>query len=138
MVTHSNFRLPSQTGRVIYAAEDEAAGSLSFTPGGLLIALKPYQPRTFALRLKTKPPPASSQSTPLDLPFNLDGVSTDTNRADGDFDGKKQTLAGELLPPELTLDGVRFKLGSSAPGALNVLVPKGDSIPIPPGAGDLS
>lgn len=33
-----------------------------------------------------------------------------------------------------SVDGVQFKLGSSAPGALNVLVPKGDSIPIPPGS----
>jgi hypothetical protein len=63
-------------------------------------------------------------SVPLDLPFNLDGVSTDTNRADGDFDGKGQTLAGELLPQKLQLDGLWFKFGSSSPGALNVLVPK--------------
>ncbi|PYS57785.1 MAG: hypothetical protein DMF76_21305 [Acidobacteria bacterium] len=70
----------------------------------------------------------------MDLPYNLDGISTDANRADGDFDGKKQTLAGELLPSELALNGVRFKLGSGAPGALNVLVPKGETVALPPGA----
>ena len=133
VVTNINFGLRSRTAREINAAEEKAVGSLSFTPDGLRIALKPYQPRTFALRLQTKPP-ASFQSTPLDLPFNLDGLSTDANRADGDFDGKGQTLAGELLPPELSLDGVRFKLGSSTPGALNVLAPKGAAIPIPPGS----
>ena len=31
------------------------------------------------------------------------------------------------------LDGIPFKLGSSSPGALNVLAPKGDRIPIPRG-----
>jgi alpha-mannosidase len=133
MVTNIKLALPILSARETNAAEEEAVSSLSLTPDGLRIALKPYQPRTFALRLQPKPSP-SVQSTPLDLPFNLDGVSTDANRADGDFDGKKQTLAGELLPPELSLDGVRFKLGSSAPGALNVLVPKGAAIPIPPGS----
>jgi alpha-mannosidase len=133
VVTNLKFALPFRTVREINAAEEKAVGSLSHTPDGLRIALKPYQPRTFVVRLQTNPPPASFQSTPLDLPFNLDGVSTDANRADGDFDGRKQTLAGELLPPDLWLDGFPFKLGSSAPGALNVLAPKGDSIPIPRG-----
>ena len=70
-------------------------------------------------------------SMPMDLPFNLDGVSTDANRGDGDFDRKGQTLAGELLPEKLQLDGVSFKLGSSAPGATNVLVPKGQTLSLP-------
>jgi alpha-mannosidase len=134
VVTNIKFALPFRAVREINAAEEKVAGSLSLTPDGLRIALKPYQPRTFAVRLQTKPAAASFQSTPLELPFNLDGVSTDANRKDGDFDGKKQTLAGELLPPELSLDGIRFRLGSSAPGALNVLVPKGAAIPIPPGS----
>src|SRR6185369_7959132 len=69
-------------------------------------------------------------SVPLDLPFNLDGVSSDTNRADGDFDGKGKTLAAEMLPQKLQLDGLWFKFGPSGPGALNVLVPKGQSVPV--------
>jgi len=128
------FGLPFRSAREINAAEEKASGSLRFTPDGLRISLKPYQPRTIALRLKTKHLPASFEGMPLELPFNLDGVSTDANRGDGDFDGKKQTLAGELLPRDLWLNGVPFKFGSSAPGALNVLAPKGDAIPIPSGA----
>src|SRR5207244_10186133 len=45
-----------------------------------------------------------------------------------------QTLAAELLPPALTIDGVRFKFGSSAPGALNVLVPMGQTLALPQGS----
>jgi alpha-mannosidase len=133
VTTNIRFGLPFRSAREINAAEEKAVGSLSFTPNGLQISLKPYQPRTIAVRLKTQPAPASTDATVLDLPFNLDGVSTDANRADGDFDGKKQTLASELLPPELSLDGVQFKLGPRAPGALNVLAPKGENIPIPRG-----
>jgi len=73
---------------------------------------------------------------PLRLPFNLDGVSTDAARDDGDFDGRKHTLVAELLPARLTLNGVDFELGQSAPGAKNVLVPSGERLTWPDGEFD--
>jgi alpha-mannosidase len=69
----------------------------------------------------------------LNLPFNLDGVSMHANRDDGDFDGRRQTLAGELLPDALELNGNVFLLGSGQPGAKNVLVPRGQVIDLPIG-----
>jgi Alpha-mannosidase len=129
--TRIRFALPIRSVREINAAE-ESVGAIAVQGDSLPIELKAYQPRTFALRFQT--PARQVQmpiaSVPLDLPFNLDGVSTDANRADGDFDGKGQTLAGELLPQETQLDGLRFKFGSSSSGALNVLVPKGQSVPV--------
>ena len=129
--TRIRFALPIRSVREINAAE-ESVGAISIQGDSLPIELKAYQPRTFALRFQT--PARQVQmpiaSVPLDLPFNLDGVSTDANRADGDFDGKGQTLAGELLPQETQIDGLRFKFGSSSSGALNVLVPKGQSVPV--------
>jgi alpha-mannosidase len=99
-----------------------------------MVDLKPYQPRTLALGLRPAPAPKPGRAAaPLDLPFNLDGISRDENRADGDFDGRKQTLAGELLPQDLRLGSAPFKFGSSVPGALNVLVPNGQQIQIPSG-----
>ncbi|HYT74565.1 MAG TPA: glycoside hydrolase family 38 C-terminal domain-containing protein, partial [Vicinamibacterales bacterium] len=97
--------------------------------------LKPYQPRAIAVTLQPPASPATGAlvSAPVALPFNLDGVSGDADRADGDFDGAKHTLAGELLPRELVLDGVRFAFGSSDPGAMNVLVPKGQRLTLPAG-----
>src|SRR5262249_4745442 len=52
---------------------------------------------------------------------------------DGDFDSKGQTIAAELFPPTLSLDGVHFKLGPSTDGALNVLVPAGQTLSLPAG-----
>jgi alpha-mannosidase len=142
------FRLQLQSAREINAAEESAprAGDLEFAPDGLRVTLKPYQPRTIALRFRNSSkagpvvPPVRRSSdvrapvgVPLALPFNMDGISTDANRTDGDFDGKGQTLAGELLPSELILDGTRFKLGSSGPGATNMLVPREQTIALPQG-----
>src|SRR6185503_4220433 len=92
-------------------------------------------PRTFALRLARRSRESSRiASTPISLPFNLDGVSSDGNRRDGDFDGRGQTLAAELLPATLQLNGVSFRFGSGGPGALNLLVPKGQTLSIPAGS----
>jgi alpha-mannosidase len=149
-----------------FAQPQRGRGNQPAQPRPLLanVVLKPYQPRTLAFRLApavgganatmfTTPrgaaptqgqPPTAPQpipalertSAPLELPFNLDGVTTDKDRADGDFDGRKRTIAAELLPAQLTINGVRFTFGSSAPGAKNVLVPKGDRLVLPAGSFD--
>ena len=122
------------SAREINAAE-EPVGPFSPTNGALAVDLTSYQPRTFALRLALPPSAAPTRTAvPLALPFNLDGISLDANRADGDFDGKQRTLAGELLPKTLQLDGVPFNFGPNTPGALNVLVPKGQILSLPGGS----
>lgn len=147
-----------------FAQPQQGRGNQAAQPRPLLanVELKPYQPRTLAFRLApaaaganatmfTTPRGGAPQpgqapaapkpiralervSAPLSLPFNLDGVTTDTDRADGDFDGRKRTVAAELLPARLTLNGVQFEFGSTASGAKNVLVPKGDRLALPPGS----
>lgn len=120
--------------REINAAE-EAVGAFPFSTNEITVDLKAYQPRTLAARLRPSPvrKPARPAAVPLDLPYNLDGISGDENRADGDFDGKRQTLAGELLPRDLQLDGIPFRFGSWVPGTLNVVVAKKQSIVLPSG-----
>jgi alpha-mannosidase len=125
---------PIRAVREINAAE-EAIGPFSSTGGELLIDLKPDQPRTFAISRQPGAAPMPGRSAaPLNLSFNLDGISTDANRADGDFDGKGQSIAAELLPARLMLDGVPFNFGPTSPGALNVLVPKGQVLALPQGS----
>ena len=128
-----NFSGQVSAAREINAAE-EPLGTFALSGTNLVVDLKPYQSRTLALRLKPAPAQKSlPAATPLNLPFNLDGISRNDNRADGDFDGRKQTLAGELLPKELQLDGVPFQFGPSTPGASNVLVPRGQQLALPVG-----
>jgi alpha-mannosidase len=81
----------------------------------------------------TVPKPVVPAMATVDLPFNLDGVSSDTLRADGDFDGKKHTIPSELFPRSLQIDGVPFAFGPSQPGAKNVLVPSGQTLKLPSG-----
>lgn len=122
--------------REINAAE-EPVGPLAVTGGALKLDFKRYQTRTVAVRLARSPAAVPGRaSSPVPLPFNLDGISSDKNFADGDFDGRKHTLSGDLLPPRLMLNGTPFTFGSSAPGAKNIVVPNGQTITLPQGAFD--
>jgi len=131
--------------REINAAEEDVAPiDLSANGGGgrgnqgprptLALDFTAYQPRTIALKLAPRAAqPMERASAPVDLPFDLDGVSTDKDRGDGDFDGKKHTISAELLPHELNIDGVSFTFGSGAPGQKNVVVPNGQVLRLPDG-----
>jgi alpha-mannosidase len=122
--------------REINAAE-EPVGPISVAGGKLTFNLNRYQPRTFAMTIGAAPrriePPVSLA---VALPYDLDGVSGDGDRQDGDFDGQGRTIPAELVPPSIDVNGLTFKLGSGTPGAKNILVPKGQRFALPPGGHD--
>ena len=72
-------------------------------------------------------------SKALDLPLDLDVASTAKNDKDGAMDGAGRSYAAEMLPKTMTLDGVGFKLGSTADGAKNALQARGQTVAIPAG-----
>jgi alpha-mannosidase len=125
----------------IIAAREVNAGEEVMTDAGpfhvngrsLALELKPYQPRTFALRLHNLSKHAQVEASPIALPFNADGISTNNDRSDGDFDRKHQTLAAEQMPTALLLNGIQFKFGPSAKSQLNLLIPKGEQLRLPKG-----
>ncbi len=125
--------LPIASAREVNSAE-EAIGPVAVAGGRLSADLARYQTRTFALTLQQGTRPAMRRdATVLDLPFNLDGMSGDSDRRDGNFDGKGQTLAAEIVPESFVMHGVPFRFGPSATGAMNVVVPKGQAIKLPAG-----
>ncbi len=129
------FAAPVAAARPVNGAEEaiaEEPAAIAVRQGALVARLGGFAPRASALRLAA---PAMAvapvASSPLDLAFDLDVVSRDDDRRDGDFDGRGRTLPGELLPRELVCGGVEFRLGSSAPGAKNALVCRGQLLDLP-------
>lgn len=94
--------------------------------------LRPFQPRTLALEL-AKPAKAlnPARSLPLDLPWNLDGISDDAHPTDGDLDGAGHTLPSEVIPAAFTRDGVAYRTGPREPGAANLVRCAGQTLTIP-------
>ena len=131
------FAGPVSSAREVNGAEealDTPLGRLAVEDGALRVDLNPYQPRAFAVRLEQAPVQLSPPSgKALDLPYNLDGISRDEDRTDGDLDGSDNTLAGELLPPVLVREGIPFRTGPQQPGEPNVLVARGQEFSLPAG-----
>jgi len=79
--------------------------------------------------------PISQTAVPVDLYtyFNMDGVSTNEDRTDGNLDGKGNTYPAELWPGNLSLQGVPFTLGPVADGYNNLVRAEGQTIPLSQG-----
>jgi alpha-mannosidase len=113
---------------------EEYLKDLTIKDGKLVFDLKGYQPKAFAIKIDKAPVAlATKTSLPLPLAFDIDGVSFDNNRADGNFDGNGTSFPAELLPNEIVSEDVHFKLGSSADGQKNFLASNGNLINLPSG-----
>ncbi len=109
-------------------------GSASVVEGALETSFKPYQPRTFALKLGTPTMhEAAIASQPVTLSYDLAVGSNDDTKSVGGFDQQGDAIPAEQLPSELKIDGVRFNLASAATGTPNAVTAKGQSIQLPEG-----
>ena len=108
----------SLAGPIISAREvtgdEQPRGMADVEDGKLVVKMGPYQPRTFALRLA--PPKARltpPAGRPLQLPHNLTATSRDGQKVLGGIDGHGHAIPGELFPPTVNSEGIRFALGPS-------------------------
>ena len=127
--------LPSEVlaAREINGAEEEV-GVGRIENKQLVFNINSFQPKAFALKLaepQKKIKPAESVSLTLD--YNLDGISTEVNKADGNLDGKGNTFPAELFPGKLLVEGTAFTTGPKADGQKNFLSCSGQSIQLPQG-----
>ncbi|MBZ5589340.1 MAG: chitobiase/beta-hexosaminidase C-terminal domain-containing protein [Acidobacteriia bacterium] len=107
---------------------------LALEDGEIVLDFLPFRPRTLALRLAAPTAVlAPPRAVPLELAFDRDGISREDARADGDFDGRGHTIAGELLPTAVLSADIPFRTGPQAPGKANVLVCRGQTVALPAG-----
>lgn len=114
--------------------QERRIGDAKLTNGAIVADFKPYSIKTFAIKLAApKQGATAAKSQPVELSYDVDVASTDKNPSDGAFDGAGRTLAAEMIPSTLSVNGVDFKLGSTADGAKNAVAAKGQTIQIPSG-----
>lgn len=109
-------------------------GPAAVADGALETSFKPYQPRTFALRLGA--PPAkiiAIQSQPVELKYNLAAASNDDTKSVGGFNRKGDALPAEMLPAKLDFNGIQFHLAPAATGKLDAVIAQGQTIRLPAG-----
>jgi alpha-mannosidase len=120
--------------------QEQPVGATTTNGGDLVTSLRPYQLRSFALKLapsRVRAVSISSQPVPLD--FDLSVASRPGRPADGSFDAapnsqgasQGKALPAEMLPREIDYGGVRFMLGPKE--QFNAMTSQGQTINLPSG-----
>ncbi len=65
--------------------------------------------------------------------YNVDAVSPNAKKDDGNYDGKGDTIPAELWPNTVTYQGVNFNLGPAKNGYKNMVQASGQKIDLPHG-----
>jgi alpha-mannosidase len=116
-------------------AQEQPLGEAIMTGGKLQVDFTPCQPRTFAVKLS---PPATLlpavKSVPVSLPYNRSVASLHGKESFLGFDDAGNALPGELLPKELSYNGIRFELGPAEQGKPNAVATAGQKIQLPAGS----
>lgn len=118
---------------------EEDIAPASFSGNVLTAKLGKFEIKTFRVKLKkafhdnTEP---KVTMVDLDSEYNLDGISFNSNRNDGDIDGAGNTFAAELIPNKVISEGVTFKIGPRDDGQANMVKAVGQEISLPGGSYD--
>ncbi len=115
-------------------AQERPLGPATVREGALQVALGPYQPRTFAVRLGRAPVAvAPPRSQPVPLAYDVAVATRDGEQAGEGFDGRGRSLPAELLPEAVEFDGIRFALARGGAGRPNAVAARGQTLPLPGG-----
>ena len=115
-------------------AQEQPLGRATLRNGALQTSFKPYQPRTFALRLAAPQAHMKAPSSqPVTLQYDLATATEDDTKSTGGFDGKGSALPAEMLPSRIDFGGVMFHLAPAGASKPNAVVAHGQTIDLPPG-----
>ena len=128
-----SFAAPIESAREMNGQE-QLMGPATATGGELVTSFTAYQPRTFAVKLGALPTNvAGVRSAPVALQYDIATASNDGTRSEGGFDGKGNALPAEMLPQQITFNGVQFQLAPAKTGSANAVVARGQTINLPEG-----
>lgn len=107
--------------REVNALEEEI-GSMSHSDKEFTFSIGHYQPKTFAVKLKKANTleKLANNSTPIELPYNLDLMSWDKNIGDATT-VYTYAFPAEQISENVNIDDIPFKMGSTVDGQKNVL-----------------
>lgn len=119
-------RFPTEivSAREVNALEEEISNAqLSTLNSQLTFSIGHYQPKTFAVRLKTPEltPVEGAGGTPATFAYNTDLVSYDKQRGNANATYSTYAYPAELIPDTMMVDGVRFAMGNRTDGKNNAM-----------------
>lgn len=126
-------------GQIVDAYEvngqEKRIANAEFRDDKLTSELSHFTIKSFAVKLEK--PRIDGQDIvqePVNLEYNEDAFSFDSNRDDANFFEKfSYSYPAELIPDEIVSEGISFRMGSREDGASNILACLGQEIDIPEG-----
>jgi alpha-mannosidase len=115
---------------------EENLASASYTGKDLTATLGKFEIKSFRVSLAS---PNFSNGKPtvtgvnLSSYFNLDGMSYDSARSNGNLDGSGNTYSADLMPATITSEDVSFSIGLRTDGSNNLVQASGQTITLPSG-----
>ncbi|MBR4643547.1 MAG: discoidin domain-containing protein [Bacteroidaceae bacterium] len=112
------------SAREVNALEEEVENStLSTLNSKLTFSIGHYQPKTFAVRLKSLnfEKIERGSGTAADFTYNIDLMSYDKQRGNANATYSTYAYPAELIPDTMVVDGVSFAMGNRADGKTNAM-----------------
>lgn len=114
--------------------QERRIGDATIANGKIAASMTPFLPKTFVVKLaKAGDRLDEPKGKVVALDYNTDCFSSDAARGDGAIDSKGRSMPAEMLPEQLTIDGVRFQFGSTGSKAENAVICSGQTIELPGG-----
>jgi len=128
-----SFAAPIAAAREVNGQE-QPVGPAKIADGALETSFSAYQPRTFAIKLGgPRSTVAGVHSAPVPLHYDIAAASNDGTQSTSGLDGKGNAIPAEMLPPQITFNGVEFHLAPSKTGSPDAIAANGQTIALPAG-----
>ena len=114
-------------------ASEKVIKNAKFESNSLSFSLKPYEVKTFKVKLSADKNPAKETFKKIHLEYNAQGITTDYNKLNVILQGSGCSLPYELLKNSRTVEGITFRM-PSADEDKNVLIAREQEFDIPKGA----
>jgi alpha-mannosidase len=110
---------------------EENTGTPSYSANQFSTTFGKFEIKTFRVSMAS---PNYSNTQPtitkvnLNSYFNIDAISSDSNRADGCLDFGGYSYPAEQIPAEIVSEGIKFDTGSKTDGAMNAITCAGQTV----------
>lgn len=115
----------------VYASE-EVISPASIKDGTIVFDLKPFEVKSFRIKIKSEKNKNRENFKKLDLEYNACGITSDEYKVHVILQGSGCSLPNELLKDNVTIHGIHFRLPNVEMNK-NVFVPREQEIDIPKG-----
>ncbi len=115
----------------VYSSEERRRNA-KVSDGSLIFSLKPFEIKSFKLKLGAEKNTAKESFKKLSLDYNSSGITADSYKVNCILQGSGCSLPDELIPESLTAKGITFRM-TSAESDKNVLITRGQTLELPKG-----